>query len=473
MERRKQSRYKIGEADRIRRTTNNEGRTKTGVHKLLVIGRSSAVERKDLLLSEVLPTAAAPEKRGSPPLRLDYLDGLRGLAALYVVMHHAFMQSTHAIDRINHATPLVRNMKWLDYGHYAVAIFIVLSGYCLMLPVARTADGALRGGFVGYIQRRAKRILPPYYAALLLTLALVWFVPGLSFYDHVHWDVTLPAFEPESIGAHLLLLHNLKKEWIYNISHPLWSVATEWQIYFLFPMFLFFWRRLGNIALLVAAFAFGLIPYFAAKVIVPKYAMELACPWFIVLFGLGMLGAAVGFSPKPAVARLRTAVPWGVLSVALTAAFILLAAFWRTPAGVPATEDWNVMWAMDALVGAATMCLIIFCTRAAIEREATRWPLALRILNGKFAVSIGAFSYSLYLVHAPLVAWMHLHLRATNLSETAVFWIMLLAGVPLISLACWLFYLVCERPFVSNAHGKKKASTPPTAAAAPAEVSAG
>lgn len=416
-------------------------------------------------MADVLPNAAAPEKRESASLRLDYLDGLRGLAALYVVAHHAFMQSTHAADRINHATPLVRSMKWLDFGHYAVAIFIVLSGYCLMLPAARSADGALRGGFVGYISRRAKRILPPYYAALLLTLVLVWFVPGLSFFDYVHWDVTLPAFKLDSIGAHLLLIHNLKKEWIYNISHPLWSVATEWQIYFIFPLFLWCWRKLGNVGLLLASFGFGLIPYFAAKMIVPKYAMELACPWFIALFGLGMLGAAINFSAKPAIERLRTGAPWGVLSVVLSAAFMLLAAFWRTPAGVPATEDWNVMWVMDALVGAATMCLIIYCTRAAIEREATRWPIALRVLNGKFAVGLGAFSYSLYLMHAPLVAWMHLHLRATTLSETTIFWIMLLVGVPLISLACWLFYLVCERPFVTKAHGKKKSATPQPVAA--------
>ncbi len=54
---------------------------------------------------------------------------------------------------------------WLSWGQVAVDVFIVLSGYCLMLPVAR-AGGALRGGPVGYMKRRARRILPPMLASL-------------------------------------------------------------------------------------------------------------------------------------------------------------------------------------------------------------------------------------------------------------------------------------------------------------------
>ena len=74
-----------------------------------------------------------PESR----LRLEYLDGLRGLAALYVVIHHAYLQSTNSEDRFFLRTPLNRALHFLDYGHFAVAIFIVLSGYCLMIPLAK------------------------------------------------------------------------------------------------------------------------------------------------------------------------------------------------------------------------------------------------------------------------------------------------------------------------------------------------
>ena len=50
--------------------------------------------------------------------------------------------------------------------------FIVLSGYSLMIPAARNG-GELVGGFRRYIFRRARRILPPYYAALICSIALI------------------------------------------------------------------------------------------------------------------------------------------------------------------------------------------------------------------------------------------------------------------------------------------------------------
>jgi peptidoglycan/LPS O-acetylase OafA/YrhL len=46
------------------------------------------------------------------------------------------------------------------YGHFAVAVFIVLSEFCLVLAVCR--DGALGGGAFGFLHRRARRLLPPF-----------------------------------------------------------------------------------------------------------------------------------------------------------------------------------------------------------------------------------------------------------------------------------------------------------------------
>src|SRR5437660_75394 len=109
-----------------------------------------------------VPVPLAPSR-----FRLDFLDGIRGLAALYVALFHVSYARQSLPEPARHLT------DWLQFGHYAVGVFIVLSGYCLMLPVARSADGRLRGGVGSYLRRRAWRILPPYYAALVLALALV------------------------------------------------------------------------------------------------------------------------------------------------------------------------------------------------------------------------------------------------------------------------------------------------------------
>src|SRR4051812_41118914 len=80
------------------------------------------------------------------------------------------------------------------FGHEAVAIFIVLSGYCLMLPVARRGESQLKGGFGSYLGRRAFRILPPYFAALGLSLLLIASSATLRRASGTIWDDSLPAF---------------------------------------------------------------------------------------------------------------------------------------------------------------------------------------------------------------------------------------------------------------------------------------
>src|SRR3954471_7356241 len=97
-----------------------------------------------------------------------YLDGLRGGAAMTVVAYHAFLYTGHTGDA-KAAMPY-----WdliIGFGYVGVAVFIVLSGYVLMLPVATTPNLRFRGGSWQFVKRRAKRILPPYYTALFFALA--------------------------------------------------------------------------------------------------------------------------------------------------------------------------------------------------------------------------------------------------------------------------------------------------------------
>src|SRR5439155_8981431 len=107
--------------------------------------------------------AAAPDSR-----RVVGLDGIRGLAALFVVVHHCWLMTFHGYPRNT-------GPGWLGpllYGHFAVVVFITLSGFSLALSPAR--KGWDLGGTKRFAQRRAWRILPPYWAALTFSLVITW-----------------------------------------------------------------------------------------------------------------------------------------------------------------------------------------------------------------------------------------------------------------------------------------------------------
>ncbi len=382
------------------------------------------------------PAAPRPAK-----LRLEYLDGLRGLAASFVVLHHAYLEcrSGLAPNAIPHLVS--RALEFLDYGHYAVTVFIVLSGYCLMLPVAQSTDRALRGGFRGYIARRARRILPPYYAALAICLLLIACVPELN-RNHVpprHWDMVHPAFSAGNLLSHLLVLHNVKLAWMYRIDHPMWSVATEWQIYFVFGLVLLpIWRRLGDIATLAAAAAIGILPHFLVG-----HAFEEACPWFLTLFAFGMAAASVGFTRSRRLEAARRLIPWDICSAVLFSLWLAVAIFDR-----PILLDWDWIWVLDLILGAAVTCLVVGCTAHLTDRSDEPAPLTLRLIGARPAVAVGIFSYSLYLMHAPVIALLNDLLVALGLGGRTLLAAMLTLGLPVSLALTYAFHLVFERRFM-------------------------
>ena len=372
---------------------------------------------------------------GRPRVRLEFLDGLRGLAALYVMLSHAFQIGVfddvggHWVTSLSPA--FVRDTRGLTYGHYAVAVFIVLSGYCLMLPVARQG-GDLVGGLRGYIRRRARRILPPYYAALALSLAaLLLFHRYHHVADPVAHREWLANLSAGSIVSHLFLIQNLYGPWSDTIDGPMWSLAPEWQIYFIFPLLLLpVWRRFGASAAVAAGFALGLAPHWLLP---PQH--DLGCAWYLGLFTLGMAGASVSL------AQTRPA-SWKMAALVLGAVFFLVILLF--PEWLVAEAD--LYWLFDSLVGAMTICVIVYCAER--SRDGSVRSHVLRYLEARWLVGVGAFSYSLYLVHYPILAKMDAVLRVLHWTHAEKLAALFLAGVPLALALAYLFHRAFERPFM-------------------------
>jgi peptidoglycan/LPS O-acetylase OafA/YrhL len=357
--------------------------------------------------------------------RLAFLDGLRGLAALYVVLHHAALE----VRGVSPWRLVELGRGLLRHGHFAVAVFIVLSGYCLMRPVAGDPLRRLQGGLRGYLGRRARRILPPYYATLVLCWLLIALVPGLNRTSGARWDRALPAFDAGTVVSHILLAHNLDERWIFKVDPPLWSVATEWQIYLVFPGLLVLWRRYGRAPAVGAAFAGGLAIAALGGWLDMAGLMQL-CPWYTGLFALGMAGAArSGTQPTRAGRAGLLAAGLGLLAVVLGG----LAARWGADGPVLIT---------DVVVGGAAAGLIV-----RLERPASRGARALRgLLESRAAVGLGSFSYSLYLIHFPILALCGSVARGQGWGVSWRLGMMVVAAPALCVAAAHAFHHVFERP---------------------------
>lgn len=394
-------------------------------------------------MASILPTGT--RRLG---IRLHYLDGMRGIAALAVTILHAFEMFGAGLSELGvqgaMTTPTLEAVHdyVLQWGMFAVEVFIVLSGYSLMLGVARAADGRPKGGLKGYFLRRVQRIWPPYYACVAISVALIVFVPGMGVERGRYWDLALPALTTESIVTQLLFLQNLSGHTWHTINPPLWTIAVEEQIYILFPLVLLpFWRNLGTLGMIVIAMLFG-VGTFALN---PSFFAP-ASLWFIILFAFGAAAASIGFSSRPREQWLRERVPWAWVGIALLVIFVAVKAASET--GILSVFSHERPWLEDVVLGAGVASLLIVFTEQWKSSEALPRFAPLRLFSAWPIVKLGLFSYSLYLMHAPLLALMTLVADLAGLTGYAAYVYILAVGVPTAVVGAYLFHRLFERPFM-------------------------
>jgi peptidoglycan/LPS O-acetylase OafA/YrhL len=373
-------------------------------------------------LEKPAPVAARP--------RLVGLDGIRGLAALFVVVNHIFLRAFPGYP-VNHApfwaAPFI-------YGRFAVVVFIVLSGFSLSVSAARA--GWRLDGVATFARRRAWRILPPYWAALVFSLLMTWFV------------VAQPGWaEP---NARSVIVNGLLVQDVFGVPSPnraFWSIAIEAQLYVVFPLLILAMRRLNALALVAAVATPVLVLGLAAAAhvdaatdLVDQYTPDLA-----VLFAIGVAAAGILTATDRHRAR-----PWHWYALALAVPVVALIS-WR---GSVWTIH-NIFW-IDLAFGPAIGCLL-----AAVATHRPR-PLV-RVLDARPLRGLGLFSYSLYLTHAPIVIAVYYGVVQGRVPPGVPTFLVLCATVlPLTVVFARLFAEVFELPFQRRRGftGERRAARP-------------
>jgi peptidoglycan/LPS O-acetylase OafA/YrhL len=301
--------------------------------------------------------------------RVECLDGLRGVAALWVLIGHMMILTGFRL-------PLIGKP---DLG---VDLFILLSGFLMMYQYrlrAGSEDWDAPGTWAAFWTRRFFRLAPLFYVTLAAAL-----IAGPSIYaDRVAIDSFLgQALQPAerytdasltNIVMHLTFMFGLLPEYAFRTPLPDWSLGLEMQFYLLFPFLILLGRRIGWIPAALVAAGGGVAIALLAGAAGLDYPMPSFLPLKLQLFLAGMLIAA---DPGESRARL-----WWRLGAAM-----LLAA-------IPIGGDQD-------LLHFAVRELLVFGFFALVHWRSL-WVIGWvsRLLGSRPFYWLGELSYGTYLIH--------------------------------------------------------------------------
>ncbi|KUL97483.1 hypothetical protein DK26_00550 [Bosea sp. WAO] len=296
-------------------------------------------------------------------------------------------------------------------GFLGVDIFFVISGFLITGLITREiADG--RFSITEFYLRRAKRLLPAAYATILLTsIGAIWFLNSIE----------MAALTRQTIGAltytiNLVLWREVDYFGVAAGFKPLlhmWSLAIEEQFYLLFPIVLLVLpRRAWPAGIVVLGLAsFGACIALSWKFPTATFYLLPTRAWELLMGAWGALLVARG-------ARLR-GLSWALAPALATISLLAVKSTgWPHPG-------------VDALLVCAATLVVILVNHAGLSRFPLTRALAL----------IGNISYSLYLVHWPIVVFMNSVWTAPPDPNARVGGLLVAVAI-----ACLMYFFV-EQPF--------------------------
>ncbi len=377
-------------------------------------------------------TEIAPTRPGT---HLRVLDGIRALAALEVLFGHSIWflwQTDSPLTSWTLAHKLVAFV--VRYGGQAVLIFFVLSGFVIHYRYARASAEGRRDFSIGqYAVRRARRIYPPLLFALLLTLLLdrlgIFINPALYRGDlsEAFNSVNLPVVHAWQVFAgNLLFMQDLVPGIPpFGTDNPLGTLAYEGIFYALYPaLFIPLHRRLGP----HKAFALLLVICNGVAPLIPQANLARIPIWF----GIWLAGA-----------WLAELVVRGVrfhhagLVLALTGVLLAVLALGYGPPSV--LYDW--LW----VLAAGLLMLVTVYDPAPYDGGLVRFVRWFLTRSAELSGS----SYTLYLIHFPILSFVLAVWRATHPQAPAQGWLAFGTAAGIVVLAM-LFAQIVEKPFTSQ-----------------------
>ena len=338
--------------------------------------------------------------------RIQYLDGLRGWAALFVLFHHLLLAfAPDGQESVLHTSPVSAPLGFLTDGPLAVAIFFILSGIVLTAAVTSAQESSLpRGSHPGLgplLLKRWLRLAMPIFVAGLLVLML--FAVGLDRSIAIGWaseSSFMRSFFPPGYQPTLLLV--LKEAFAGAFLGPtpphdpvLWTIRIEFAgsvLVFLLALLL----PAGRLRL-TAALTVGVALAFVPPAWPSRLAPDGSLGWignYCALFALGVaLFELLRWDRRRAASRnihWRDAFGFTLLALGL----VLYPLF-----GIRVYD----VAAVPPAIGAAPILGGSQLRAALVVAGVLLSPALQHFLGNATSAFLGRVSFGLYLLHAPLI----------------------------------------------------------------------
>ena len=332
------------------------------------------------------------------------LDGLRGLAVLFVILYHVNSTAwgTTFLDRIVRAP--------LKIGWAGVDLFFVLSGFLITGILLDTRQSPHY--FRSFYARRALRIFPLYYLVLTASLLITRFTPALNYvlpipHDRIFYFVYLNKWWPL-----------LRDTWHANIIGHFWSLAVEEQFYLLWSLCVF----LVSPRLLKPVTAVGILGALAIRLVLYAHSgvtRELVENTFARMDSLlaGAFLASAVRSPE-----FLKRIQKYVYLLGITSALLALAIFYGS-------KNEGLMDTLGLTLLALAFGALLLKTF--VTDGSWNSPLQ-RFLSNRQLTTVGTYSYGMYVYHVPILYFSHAALTRffpldNNLWNTGILMIVVLA----------------------------------------------
>ncbi len=363
------------------------------------------------------------------------LDAMRGGAALAVVTYHALgVAPRTALSGWEAWLPQIASYT-VHFAFAGIYLFFVISGFCIHLFWAKGRAAGIEEpsiNFFTFWKRRVRRLYPPYFAALALYLCYLAYKTPVHVTGAYVWDVLL----------HVFMLHNLDLNTTYTINGAFWTLAIEEQLYLAYFLLLFLRIRFGWTKTLLLCFSARVVWVILGHVLSASLGVHIpiteaaATNWFIWALGALSVEAALGITKLPA---------W---CFKLSAAGVALGCAMALAQFLPLVDHkgWihDIGWiAMHPAWGIGFFILVNYAV-AAEQRWRQRSSPVPRLIP--VLASVGLISYSLYLTHSFVI----MHWYWFGFTRFHILTIALLIMTPLSVVFAWLFFRVCERPFMTS-----------------------